>query len=301
LKKFACLAVAAVVVVLAVILMGGCGKGGAVAEVNGVKITREQLDNYARAQRLSEMINGLIIVKAAEDKGFDVSDKALEKRIDHLNVTNDFEYEIKSSGINLDDVKMQLRAKLAMESLMADAMKDKIKDSDLKKFYEAKKQEFDLPERVRVRAMMFDNRDKADKAVKELKSGKSWFEVARELKPINEFKDFVPKSSDKLPKEFSEAAFSTPEGKVTEPLSLSASSGGKSTWFIMMPQGKLPARKISFDQVKDQLRLDVAGLSEVQDAATAQKVQAEIQKARQKSKIEIYDKNLESVANQFKR
>jgi len=300
LKRFVCLAVLAVLVILVVVLVGGCGKGGVVAEVNGVKITREQLDNYARAQKLSDMINGLILVKAAKDKGLDVSDKALEKRIDHLNLTNDLEYEIKSSGMTIDDVKMQLRAKLAMESLMADAMKSEIKDSDLKKFYESKKEQFDLPERVRVRAMVFTNRDDAEKAAKALSSGKNWFEVARDMKAINEFKDFVPKSSDKLPQELSKAAFSTPQGKVTEPLNISAT--GKPVWFIMMPEGKLPSRKLSFDQVKDQLRLDITSMQEVQQYGNfAQKVQAEIQKARRNSKIEIYDKKLEAVADQFKR
>ncbi len=127
-------------------------------------------------------------------------------------------------------------------------------DDQIKSAYDQRKSEFVTPEEREVSQMLLPDEAAATAAEAQLQSGKAFAAVAKDVAKMDD-----PKSLDlgwvkrtDLPPELGDAAFAAPENTTTAPVK---SSFG---WHILHIGGIKPGATKTLDQVKDQLKLEVA-------------------------------------------
>jgi peptidyl-prolyl cis-trans isomerase SurA len=140
------------------------------AEVNGYRITYEQLDKYfqSQAQSLSEkpdeeqaqilklnllreLIDNQMMLQRAERLGLMAVDTDVDAKLTELKApytAEEFEKQLKSRGLTVEEMKTELRRSLSIQKLFNREITAKISisDGDLRVFYDANKANFSLPE-----------------------------------------------------------------------------------------------------------------------------------------------------------
>ncbi len=124
-----------------------------------------------------------------------------------------------------DFKKAMMAQKLIQQEL---SEKIEITEDDVELYYKANRHEFITPERREISHILVRTSAQADKVIKELKSGKSFDEVATEYSIDDKTKDDGGKigkveKDGSIPgigynERISEAVFSTPSGEYTEPI-----------------------------------------------------------------------------------
>lgn len=205
-----------------------------------------------------------------------------------------FKAEMKKAGETeatfRDTVKKMLQQQKWMEAQLGD--KVKVTESDVKKFYDDNKKEFEHPELVSARHILIltpeDADDKviaekkkaADAALKRVTSGKEDFEtVAKEVSEEPGAKEsggnlgFFPK--DRMVPEFANAAFALKKGEISkEPVRT------KFGWHIIQVTDHKDAGTMAFDDVKEQ----VAGF--IEGAKRREAISGILDSVRAEAKVE---------------
>ncbi|HTK95599.1 MAG TPA: SurA N-terminal domain-containing protein, partial [Terriglobales bacterium] len=170
------LALAAVVCLGVLGLLGGCHKkeagGDVMAEVNGKKIQRSEVDRYYKLQvgsaeqqqptspeqeaslRLSildVLIQRAIELQRAEKMGLVSTDDEVESKLNEMKsayTEEKFQEELKKQGQNLDDLKRDIRDNLTIQKLLNKEVNSKItiSETDLTNYYNSHKAEFNRVE-----------------------------------------------------------------------------------------------------------------------------------------------------------
>jgi len=129
-----------------------------------------------------------------------------------------------------------------------------VSDDQIKSAYDQRQNEFVTPEQRQVAQMLLPDEAAAKTAEDQLKSGKDFAAVARDVAKMTD-----PKSLDlgwvkrtDLPPELADAAFAAPQNGTTQPV--------KDTfgWHILRVSGIKPGATKTFAEVKDQLKLELA-------------------------------------------
>ncbi len=173
----------------------GCG-AKSVAEVNGEKITQEQLDKRAnkmklayeqqgasfdgdqgkmmldaiKQQTLDQMINQILIKQAAEKEGVAPSDSDIQKRFDEIKkrfkTEKEFTDALKNYNYTEDELKEYISQQAMMDALFQKVTKNvKVSEDDMKKYFDENKDKFKEPEKVKARHILirFDTPNSQDK------------------------------------------------------------------------------------------------------------------------------------------
>jgi hypothetical protein len=107
----------------------------------------------------------------------------------------------------------------AMDALLADGLKKEATDREVAAWYEAHRQEFVRPERVRLRQILTEDRATAERAAQEIAAGSDFAEVARRLSrdpSAGTGGDQGELSRDNLPPAFADVIFSLEPGEVSK-------------------------------------------------------------------------------------
>jgi peptidyl-prolyl cis-trans isomerase D len=153
----------------------------------------------------------------------------------------------------------EYRAFVALHLKAEDFAKDvKIADDQVQKEFDARQAEFVTPESRAVEQVVLQDQAKADAVVAAVKSGKSFADAVKEATggaPV----DLGELTQDKLPPAIAEQSFALAADGVSEPI--------KSPFGLHVVHIKsiTPGSSKSFDEVKDQLRQELA-LSQAGDA-----------------------------------
>ncbi|KNZ68901.1 PpiC-type peptidyl-prolyl cis-trans isomerase [Thermincola ferriacetica] len=173
----------ALILVFAVVV-AGCG-AKTVAEVNGEKITQEQLDKRVnkmklayeqqgasfegeqgkqmleaiKKQTLDQMIDQLLIKQAAEKEGVAPSDAEVQKRFDEIKKRfkseKEFEDALKNYNYTEEELKEYIAQQAMTDALFQKVTKDvKVTEEDMKKYYEERKDSFKEPEKIKARHIL---------------------------------------------------------------------------------------------------------------------------------------------------
>lgn len=227
-----------------------------VARVNGQDITEDEVFMfiqslgqqapqammfYGSEQGRNIILNELITVKLF----------ALEGAKTKLDETEDFKTA-------LDDIKTRMLAQAAMQEVVKDIS---VTDEEVKKFYDEHPEHFTQPERIHARHILVsDDVNSADKIAKvqaDLKSGRDFGEIAREISICPS----APQGGDlgefqrgQMVKPFEDAAFALKNpGDISEPVK------SQFGWHIIKLEGRTPESKISFEQVQAQIKQELDG------------------------------------------
>lgn len=204
------IAVAAVLLAGLVFGAAGCSDKDVAARVNGEVIKKSDLD--AQVEKLKEqypdmftgadgegrlldfeqrlldnMINDALIRQAAEDKGIDISDADVQKKIDELKTgfqTDDqFQQALAQAGMDEAALKDQVRDQLVTAQLVAAISTEaSVTTEEVQAYYDANKSQFAETAAVHASHILFDVADKAtaEKVLAEVKAGGDFASLAKQ-------------------------------------------------------------------------------------------------------------------------
>lgn len=297
LKKQVLVSLAASAVIATAIV--GCGKGStssSIAEINGQKISNQQfVDAVSRTpqagQVLAQLMEQQMILGMAKDQNVSPTDEQVNKKIDFIRKTQDLDQMMKDNNVTLQDVKDQQKITQAKINLAAKAFKDKVTDAEVNDLYSKRKDAFSIPERVKTEIAIFPTKEAADKASKELQGGADFEKVTKDAGGQFQHAD-IPKSAPQPQFQIlAKAAFDTPKGKYSQPISF-----GGMGMLILKPGDKVPAVTIPENDakslIKDQLLMQKAD----SDTDYAKKME----EARKTAKITISVPSLKNAEKDFR-
>ncbi len=145
----------------------------------------------------------------------------------------------------------ELDARDALTALLADDPLDRPSEEALRARYRERKEVYELPERVRLRQILVEDRAIAEKVLEELRSGADFGEVARRhsVDPSAPFGGVQGElAREDLPEELVETIFDLEPGEVSDVVE--ADYG----FHIFMVTERLPARTVPFEEAAPALR-----------------------------------------------
>jgi len=166
------------------------------------KCTAEQLQSELEARRkhtLHDLIDQSLLAQRGKDLGLSVETDVI-KQLDQVRIQNklkdmdELEKAVTSQGLNWEDFKNNIRNRILTQKVVSQEVGSHISigESDAQKYYEAHKTEFVRPEQVALREIIVntegkkeaelpDLRKKAETALKRVKDGEDFGEIAKRL------------------------------------------------------------------------------------------------------------------------
>jgi parvulin-like peptidyl-prolyl isomerase len=230
-------------------------KGGKVAaEIAGEKIYLEDINDAldSMPEWIRKQFEGK--EKKTEFLKKYVADELFYRKAIKLEYDKDPEVRRKLANIEKE---------LLVNKVLEEEFKDKIKieEDDLQNFFEAHKQDYLRKEAVKVSLIKAGMKEIADKITENLKSGKDFNQLAREISLDKEtaenggkFSGWVRKGEDDLgignTDEVSRVLFTTKKGKITTPVE----AGGY--YYIFRVDEKRPAKMPTFKESMERVKND---------------------------------------------
>ena len=166
------------------------------------KCTPEQLQSTLEERKknqLRDLIDQSLLAQRGKDMGISVETDVI-KQLDQIRISNklksmeELEAEVTKSGLNWEDFKNNIRNHLLTQRVVSQEVGSHINigESDAQKYYDAHKAEFVRPEQVQLREIIVntegkkdaelpDLRKKAETALKRVKDGEDFVEIAKRL------------------------------------------------------------------------------------------------------------------------
>lgn len=241
-------------------------KDKVLAEVNGKKITgvdynlfidslNPQLKQYFGGEELNkdvvnELVYQALLYEDAMEKGMDKEDEFIQV---------------------VEKTKESMLKTYALGKLLATA---EVKDEDIKKFYEEKKDAFKQGESADASHILVEEEDKAREIYEKIKNGGDFEELAKEYStcPSKEKGGNLGTfTKGQMVKEFEDAVFENEVGTITEPVKTQFG------YHIIKINQKNDARELSFDEVKDRI----------------------VEQVRRQKEQEIYNKRITELKDKY--
>ncbi|MCL6573687.1 MAG: peptidyl-prolyl cis-trans isomerase [Bacillus sp. (in: Bacteria)] len=240
----------------------------AVATVGKKELLRQDWLNELEAKYgkevLKEMIDQKVIEEMAKKYNVKISDQDVEREIRILKTTyNSFG---KENNKNAEKLRVEIRTSLLLEELLT---KDVIvSKKELKSYYDNNKTLFNVPAAYHLAHIIVKTKEEAVKASKELAQGSSFPALAME-RSIEEFSaneggdiGYVSDEDERYPKQYIETAKELKSGAYSKPFKV------EQGYALLKLEGKISGEKYSFDEVKEQIRRQIA-LEQMKSPASA--------------------------------
>jgi len=182
----AVLAVLLIVSLLLHVFGSQAGSAEAVATVNGVKITKDELFDemaaYGGSSVLDDLIRQEVIRQAVEEAGKTASDEEVQARMEKFaepyGSMDAFLAEIAYYGYSEEMLREQVATQIKIEKIIgADVA---VTDEEIAAYFEENKDSFDKPETVRASHILVETREEAESLLKQLEAGADFAELAAE-------------------------------------------------------------------------------------------------------------------------
>ena len=195
----------------------------------------------------------------AEDLDIDVSDEAVDKRIDqyikerHKGDKKKFQAEIKGQGLSEPQARDIIEANLVQEAIFNKVTAGlKISDDEVKKYYDKNKAQYGTPETREVRHVLVKQKPLADRLYNELKGGGNWNAVASKHSqdPASKKKGGrMTATKGQLVPEFEQTAFTIGNNGISKPVKTQYG------WHVIQALGPVKKSKATpYNQVKEAIR-----------------------------------------------
>lgn len=205
---------------------------------------------------LDEIIDRKLLVRAAVDAGVGVTDEELDQelRIYKSQYTEvSFQNMLKETGISNEEWVQTKKENLIVKKYL-DGMIERngaVSPEAISGYYESNKEQFQVPESVRVRQIVTDTKEKAESILRRLSNGENFAKLAADLSLSPDRRQggdlgFIAKGT--FPREF-EVCFTMNPGEVSP---IIPSLYGFHLFKVLE---KAPAKTLSLDEVKDQVTL----------------------------------------------
>lgn len=258
-----------------------------VAIVNGVKITKTELDRGVKTlfptryyhgtlskekmqefekEVLDELIENELLFQYAKTAGIDVPqsevDESIEKLKELLETPERFAGTLQKGQWTLDEFKHALYKEAVLKKLYETKIKVEPTEQELKAYYDANLFKFKEPERIRVRVIYIKNdptdpegkskaKARIDDIVTKLQEGEDFGELARlysdAMSRVNNG-DMGYIHKGMLDSAIHDVAFSLPTGKTSDVVE------GGTGFYLVKVEEKSEPKQLSFDVIKEKLK-----------------------------------------------
>ncbi|MCY7763893.1 peptidyl-prolyl cis-trans isomerase [Bacillus spizizenii] len=247
---------------------GASPSGESIATIGGKSVTREEWlkemeDRYGKST-LEDMINVRVVEQLAKKNNLKVSKNEIDREFLLIKAVNNSFYE--DEHTTEKEWKDQIRYNILLEELLTRDID--ISNKELKSFYNKNQELYQFDDSYRIRHIVVKDEEEAREVLKELKGGSSFEAVAAErstdryTSPYGGDLGFVTEASDNIPSAYIEEAQTLKEDEWSdEPIKVS------NGYAVIQLKEKLKARTFSYDEVKDQIRRQIA-MDQLGDKAT---------------------------------
>jgi foldase protein PrsA len=226
------------------------------------KVTDDQLKAQCKQQyeQLRDQVLQLLISfqwlqGEAKAQGITVTDADVKKSFDtqkKQSFPKDADYQkfLKDSGQSEADILLQVKADLLASKIRDKVVKgkDQVSDAQIQDFYNKNKSRFAQPERRDLEVVLTKSKAKAQAAMKELKSGKSFKTVAKKYSIDEASKaqggKLPGQAKGTLEKQLDQAVFSAKKGKLVGPVKTQFG------YYVFKVDKITPASQQSLEQAK---------------------------------------------------
>lgn len=231
-----------------------------VASVAGEDITRQEwmlaMEEQHGRSALSELVNEKVMETAAEEYGIEVTEKEIDLEMAMLRSTqNDMETALFENQESR--VREKIKAQLILEKVLT---KDVIiEETAVKEFYDENQSLYNIKDSYRVRMIVVDSMEEAQKAVEELENGSSFEALARERSidtatgSLGGDIGYITPGQSTVDKAIEEAVVSIEAGDWSSPLGL---QDGRIA--IVTVTDKAAGQTFSYEDVADRISRELA-------------------------------------------
>jgi foldase protein PrsA len=216
-----------------------------------------------RDQAMALLVQRAQFEVKAKELGVDVSDDAVNKRIDeyikerHKGNRKAFEAELKQQGLSDAQARDIIRGNLVQEGIYKKVTSDvKIDDKAVKDYYAKNKSQYGTPDTRVVRHVLVKDHAVAKRLYNQLKAGGDWNAIAKKYSQDPASKNQGGKMTatrGQLVPEFEEVAFSLGKNQVSIPIKTQYG------WHVIQALSKTKKGTTTpFDQVKEAIRQQLA-------------------------------------------
>ena len=239
-----------------------------VATVGKTSISRQDWLNELEAKYgkdvLKEMIDQKVVTETAAKYKITISDQEVEREFRMLQSTVD--PLIQKNHASEKKWKEEIRNTLLLEELLTRDVD--VSSKELKRYYEKNKDLFNIPTAYHLSHIIVKTKNEATKASKELAHGSSFSALAME-RSIDEFSaneggdiGYITEEDERYPQKYIETAKKLKKGAYSKPIKVDDG------YVLIKLEGKLSGKSYSFDEVKEQIRRQIA-LEQMKTPATA--------------------------------
>ncbi|MEH7014187.1 peptidyl-prolyl cis-trans isomerase [Neobacillus niacini] len=239
-----------------------------VATVGESKISRQEWLNELESRYgkdvLKDMIDQKVITEMADKYNIQVSEKDVDREYRILQTTYSSPSENKKTTEN--KWKEHIRNSLLQEEILTRDVK--VSEKEMKAYFEANKELFTIPDAYHLSHIIVKSSDEAEKALKELSQGSSFSALAME-RSVEEFSAneggdirYLMDGEERYPSEYLQAAKKLKEDAWSDPIKV------EQGYAIVKLEGKIKGKKYSYDDVKQQIRREIA-LEQMKTSASA--------------------------------
>ncbi|MCY9165080.1 peptidyl-prolyl cis-trans isomerase [Bacillus atrophaeus] len=239
-----------------------------IATIGDKSVTREDWlkkmeDEYGKST-LEDMINVRVVEQLAKKNKLKVSDSDIEREFLLIKAVNNSFYE--DEHTTEKEWKDQIRYNILLEELLTKDID--IFEKEMKSFYTKNKELYQFDDSYRIRHIVVKDQEEANRVLKDLKGGSSFEAVAAErstdryTSPYGGDLGFVTEAQDSIPAAYITEARTLKENEwSTEPIKV------RKGYAIIQLKEKLNARTFTYDEVKDQIKRQIA-MDQLGDKAT---------------------------------
>jgi parvulin-like peptidyl-prolyl isomerase len=230
------------------------------------KVTDDQLKTQCkqeyeqlRNQVLQLLISFQWLEGEAKAQGITVTDAEVKKSFDQQRKQSfpkdaDYQKFLKDSGQTEADILLQVKADLLASKIRDKVVKgkDTVSDAQIQDFYNKNKARFAQPEKRDLEVVLTKSKAKAEAAMKQLKSGKSFKQVAKKYSIDEASKaqggKLPAQAKGTLEKQLDQAVFSAKKGKLEGPVKTQFG------YYVFKVDKITPASQQSLEQAKETIR-----------------------------------------------
>jgi foldase protein PrsA len=229
-----------------------------VANVGKSEITRQdwlnELESRYGKDVLKDMIDQRVIKEMAAKYNIEISEKDVDREYRILKTT----YSSPSENIEASEKKWKdyIRNSLLREEILTRDVK--VSKKEMKVYFEENKELFNIPTAYHLSHIVVKTSTEAEDALKELSQGSSFSALAME-RSIEEFSaneggdiGYILEGEDRYPSVYLDAAKDLNEGTWSKPLKVDQG------YAIVKLEGKVKGKKYTYEEVKQQIRREIA-------------------------------------------
>jgi parvulin-like peptidyl-prolyl isomerase len=180
---------------------------------------------YVKNSVTEQLVNSILLYQHAQEKNITISESDINEEIEKIKnsfeTESDFNDAIKRSNLTLNQLKDDIRRQLMIgEVIEQENDKVEVTEEEISKYYEEHKDYFFEPEKRKIRHILVEDKEEAQKILNQIKDGMVDFEKAAREKSIcpssEQDGDLGYITRGQMVKEFETVAFSLEAGEISE-------------------------------------------------------------------------------------